>query len=850
VPATGADGQPCSETVTCDDDAAFFQPSCGTCAKVFPLSCAPLLADARTNVNRQLMQADDAEDRSKPDLPIQTPLQLSKMALLKPMDSDADTDAAEMASWWRLNYEIGDRQCSPGCELEKIRLCNIHPQMCINLRCEDLSLGRGLSEFSNLCAALASMDEPVKLGMKAEEIVFRWRLYHTKLPRVCGPECELHKIHMCHLHPHLCQALRCEDAATGHGDTSVIRACGEKTVAAALASGYNVTQIHPDVQQIKSMWRLHSTLGDRECGGGCKKFKTETCESDPMLCMELSCENAWSLLSDTSILDICSAFYPEQGPRVPAGALEVSEAEMREEWSQLSVISPDCGGACAAVKMELCPQHPATCLLLACSDAARSNDQSDTGMAPICNKMKLPELKVAQPSVSAARSAADYNQSTVVAIASEWYRVVSPHQECIDECAEFKLRTCIEHDLICLRLTCDDAARRGEAAMFELCEGVLPQLNVPQIPAGLYDRVANVAQADDDDKLLQQEAGDVAATKFGEGAVEIVDTWARQVSNKTVCGPVCQQYKLTTCLRRPQLCIQLTCEDTAARQDETPIAQLCRRVAVASDSGDAAVSEDDAQARATAVVSQARADNMRLLTMASNSTSENFRSTWNALEGADGSCDNACEEGKLAMCIARVPMCVIMRCADLRAGKSMHFADDPNIRGVCNIVSSGQVSGDSMQPTVDVATTQDALKLSSLPEFLFSVPTSLIPGGAVPANTTTVVETTDNSVPAKPPVAEKDIALLDSFKERWPVGSSCGTDCPLTKGQLCREHIVFCALMRCEDALAGLAQFAGDAEVTGACQEEIMSAENPIEAAVAALGPEKAVALLFDSRST
>lgn len=99
MPATGADGQPCSETVTCDDDAAFFQPSCGTCAKVFPLSCAPLLADARTNVNRQLMQADDAEDRSKPDLPIQTPLQLSKMALLKPMDSDADTDAAEMASW-------------------------------------------------------------------------------------------------------------------------------------------------------------------------------------------------------------------------------------------------------------------------------------------------------------------------------------------------------------------------------------------------------------------------------------------------------------------------------------------------------------------------------------------------------------------------------------------------------------------------------------------------------------------------------------------------------------------------------------------------------------------------------
>jgi hypothetical protein len=131
------------------------------------------------------------------------------------------------------------------------------------------------------------MDTPVELGLGAEEMLFRWRLYHSQLPRVCDDACELHKIHMCHLHPQLCQALRCEDAALGHGNVDVLRVCSDKSIDAALTSKHNATSLPWEILGMKEMWRLHSTLGDRKCGEGCEKFKTETCESNPVLCMEL-----------------------------------------------------------------------------------------------------------------------------------------------------------------------------------------------------------------------------------------------------------------------------------------------------------------------------------------------------------------------------------------------------------------------------------------------------------------------------------------------------------------------------------------------------------------------------------
>lgn len=144
-----------------------------------------------------------------------------------------------------------------------------------------------------MCNALENMDEPVQLGIELEEMLYRWRLYHSLPPRTCDEACELHKTHMCHLHPHLCQAMRCEDAALGHisSDTAIrfTRVCGNKNIDAALREDAAMGDTAAELQRTKEIWRLHSTLGDRQCSDRCQEFKKKTCTSNSMLCMEMRC---------------------------------------------------------------------------------------------------------------------------------------------------------------------------------------------------------------------------------------------------------------------------------------------------------------------------------------------------------------------------------------------------------------------------------------------------------------------------------------------------------------------------------------------------------------------------------
>jgi len=245
-----------------------------------------------------------------------------------------------------------------------------------------------------MCNALENMDEPVQLGIELEEMLYRWRLYHSLPPRTCDEACELHKTHMCHLHPHLCQAMRCEDAALGHisSDTAIrfTRVCGNKNIDAALREDAAMGDTAAELQRTKEIWRLHSTLGDRQCSDRCQEFKKKTCTSNSMLCMEMSCENAWSLLGDASILDLCDAFYPIPGPRVPAGAQRISSSLFRQEWVWLAFLNPGCDQACASSRMDMCPQHPAICLKLACLDVQGGGIHAIPAMAPICDLMGLP----------------------------------------------------------------------------------------------------------------------------------------------------------------------------------------------------------------------------------------------------------------------------------------------------------------------------------------------------------------------------------------------------------------------------------------------------------------------------
>eukprot|EP00873_Tetraselmis_striata_P044882 jgi/Tetstr1/465146/TSEL_009869.t1 len=249
----------------------------------------------------------------------------------------SSVSAAELTGWWRGVYQTGDGECGSGCEQEKLRLCALQPAACILMRCWDLAQGHGQQEFTAMCNALENMDEPVQLGIELEEMLYRWRLYHSLPPRTC------------------------DEAYTA-----------------------------AELQRTKEIWRLHSTLGDRQCSDRCQEFKKKTCTSNSMLCMEMSCENAWSLLGDASILDLCDAFYPIPGPRVPAGAQRISSSLFRQEWVWLAFLNPGCDQACASSRMDMCPQHPAICLKLACLDVQGGGIHAIPAMAPICDLMGLP----------------------------------------------------------------------------------------------------------------------------------------------------------------------------------------------------------------------------------------------------------------------------------------------------------------------------------------------------------------------------------------------------------------------------------------------------------------------------
>jgi hypothetical protein len=476
--------------------------------------------------------------------------------------------------------------------------------------------------------------------------------------------------------------------------------------------------------------------------------------------------------------------------------------------------------------------------------------------------MSLPEVEAVKPSVSAARSAEDYDEPTVIAVASDWYRRVSALEgECGEECNAFKLRTCVEHDYLCLQLTCDDAARRGDSSMSDLCGLVLPQLNVPKVPAGLYQRVIADLDAGVDkdeekaittyDPVKSNDATHMTTTvprmKFaGEEDALIAKEWSELVSQRNECGPHCQRYKLATCLRRPNLCIQLTCEDAAVRQDATPIAQLCHQVGQ-SRGGDGEeypsrpLPVKHVEADAAAAVERARTEGKSLITLAATVDDNEFRRVWNGLNNADGGCNEGCEDGKLAMCISRIPMCVVMRCEDLKAGVSPRFQGDSDILGMCSVVSGQRiVEGDSLKGS-ELKTANGVgvvdLHLAKLPEFLFY--TAFSPP-AIPAP----VED-DVTVDATAIVIAKAGPALDAFRKQWPIGAACSVDCPWEKTRLCRTDLDFCPVMRCEDALAGRADFGGDTDVAAACEERILTADKPIPATVEVLGAERAIAFLF-----
>jgi hypothetical protein len=126
----------------------------------------------------------------------------------------------DVITYWRKENSMAGDECGPACRESKERVCSAFPELCEQLRCEDVRAGLDGGRSVESCGGVAEPEEPAELlpiPLVDSQMARRWSNHTSGAhdPRVCGSKCRQDKWQMCVGNPEQCWKLRCSDIRSG-----------------------------------------------------------------------------------------------------------------------------------------------------------------------------------------------------------------------------------------------------------------------------------------------------------------------------------------------------------------------------------------------------------------------------------------------------------------------------------------------------------------------------------------------------------------------------------------------------------------------------------------------------------